>query len=50
MAEARNYGNMSMKDVIEAIIRDAMIAGSLAYPLRSEGYHRASNLILTDRL
>ena len=45
----RDYGNMEMKDVIESIIRDAKLAGSLAYPLRTEGYHKSSNLVLSDR-
>lgn len=46
---ARDYGNMEMKDVIESIVRDAKLAGSLSYPLRTEGYHKSSNLVLTDR-
>lgn len=48
--EERNYGNMEMKEVIELIIRDAKLAGSITYPLRTEGYHQCSNLIYTDRL
>ena len=50
MKEERNYGNMDMKDVIEAVIRDAKLAGTITYPLRTEGYHTCSNLVYTDRL
>ncbi len=48
--QERNYGNMEMKDVIESIIRDAKLAGTITYPLRTEGYHTCSNLTMTDRL
>ena len=48
--EARNYGNMSMNDVIEAVIRDSKIQGTITYPLRTEGYHKSSNLLYTERL
>ena len=50
MKEERNYGNMDMKDVVESIIRDAKLAGTITYPLRTEGYHTCSNLLYTDRL
>ena len=50
MESERKYGDMELKDLIETIIRDAMNAGSLCYPLRTEGYHRSSNLTNTDRL
>ena len=46
----RDYANMSMKDVIEAVIRDSKIQGTITYPLRTEGYHTCSNLLHTDRL
>ena len=48
--EARAYGDMELRDLIETIIRDSMLAGTITYPLRSEGYHKASNLTYTDRL
>lgn len=48
--EAKDYGNMDIKDLIEAIIEDSKKAGTITYPLRTEGYHQASNLLYTDRL
>ncbi|MBR0403656.1 MAG: hypothetical protein IJI68_00320 [Eggerthellaceae bacterium] len=48
--KVRDYGNMTMKEVIEAVIRDAKIQGTITYPLRTDGYHTCSNLIHTDRL
>ncbi len=50
MNQERNYGEMSMKDLIETIIRDSKIQGTITYPLRTEGYHTCSNLLFTDRL
>ena len=50
MDTGRDYGNMDIKELIETIIEDAKKAGSITYPLRTEGYHQASNLIYTDRL
>lgn len=50
MAQERDYGSMSMKDLIEDIIEQAKRQGCLTYPLRTEGYHKASNLLYTDRL
>ena len=47
---ASNYGDMTMNELIESIIKDAIKAGSITYPLRTEGYHKASNLLYTDRL
>jgi len=47
---ARNYGEMSMNDVIETIIRDSKLQGTITYPLRTEGYHTCSNLLYTERL
>ena len=46
----RDYANMTMKDVIETVITDAKLAGTITYPLRTEGYHTCSNLLYTDRL
>ena len=46
----RNYVNMELKDVIESIIRDSKLQGTITYPLRTEGYHTCSNLLFTDRL
>ena len=46
----RDYGNMSLNDLIETIIRDSKIQGTITYPLRTEGYHKASNLLYTERL
>ena len=48
--KARNYGDMTMNELVESIIRDAKAAGTITYPLRTEGYHTCSNLIHTDRL
>lgn len=48
--QERDYGNMDMKEVVETVIRDAKTAGTITYPLRTEGYHTCSNLIFTDRL
>jgi len=50
MNQERNYGEMSMKDLIETIIRDSKIQGTITYQLRTEGYHTCSNLLYTDRL
>ncbi len=47
---ARDYANMDMKDLIETIIRDSKLQGTITYPLRTEGYHTCSNLLFTDRL
>lgn len=46
----RNYVNMELKDLIESIIRDSKLQGTITYPLRTEGYHTCSNLLFTDRL
>lgn len=50
MSTERKYGEMAIKDVIESIIEDSKKAGTITYPLRTEGYHRCSNLLFTDRL
>ena len=50
MDTARKYGELSMNDLIETIIRDSKIAGTITYPLRTEGYHKCSNLLYTERL
>ena len=44
------YADMDTKELVETIIGDAMRAGTIAYPLRTEGYHRTRNLNYTDRL
>ena len=46
----RDYGNMTMKELIEDVIEQAKKQGCVTYPLRTEGYHQASNLLYTDRL
>ena len=46
----RDYAKMSMKEVIETVIRDSKLQGTITYPLRTEGYHTCSNLLYTDRL
>ena len=46
----RDYVNMDMKELIECIIRDSKLQGTITYPLRTEGYHTCSNLLMTDRL
>ena len=50
MANERKYGDMTMNDLIETIIQDSKLAGTITYPLRTEGYHQASNLTYTERL
>jgi len=50
MEIARNYADIELKDLVELVIQDAIKAGTIAYPLRTEGYHQASNLTYTDRL
>ena len=45
-----DYGNMTMEELIESVIKDAIKAGCITYPLRTEGYHQASNLLYTERL
>ena len=47
---ARNYGDMTMCELIENIIRDSKLQGTITYPLRTEGYHACSNLLYTERL
>ena len=41
---------MTLNELIETIIRDSKLADTITYPLRTEGYHQASNLIYTERL
>ena len=48
--QERNYAEMDLKDVIETVIRDSKLQGTITYPLRTEGYHKCSNLLYTDRL
>ena len=50
MKNERDYGNMTMNELIETIIRDSKIQGTITYPLRTEGYHKSSNLLYTERL
>jgi len=45
-----DYANMTMNELIECIIEDAKKAGTITYPLRTEGYHKCSNLLYTERL
>ena len=46
----RDYATMDMKSLVESIVSDSKVAGTITYPLRTEGYHSCSNLIYTDRL
>ncbi|MBQ9004311.1 MAG: hypothetical protein IJ087_20925 [Eggerthellaceae bacterium] len=46
----RDYAKMELKELIESIIRDSKLQGTITYPLRTEGYHKCSNLLNTDRL
>jgi hypothetical protein len=50
MEKVRDYGNMTLNELIETVIRDSKMAGTITYPLRTEGYHQASNLLYTERL
>ena len=50
MNEKRDYATMELKDLIETVIRDSKLQGTITYPLRTEGYHKCSNLLYTDRL
>ena len=45
-----DYANMTMSELIECIIEDSKKAGTITYPLRTEGYHKCSNLLYTERL
>ena len=45
-----DYVAMDLKALIETIIEDSKKAGTITYPLRTEGYHKCSNLLYTDRL
>lgn len=47
---AKNYGDMTMNELIEDVIAQAIKAGCITYPMRAEGYHQASNLVYTERL
>ena len=47
---ARDYASMTVEEVIETVIRDSKIQGTITYPLRTEGYHTCSNLLYTNRL
>ncbi len=46
----RDYAKLDLKDLIETVIEDAKKAGTINYPLRTNGYHQCSNLVNTDRL
>lgn len=46
----RNYAEMDDKAMVETVITDAKLAGTVTLPLRTEGYHQCSNLLFTDRL
>lgn len=48
--EERDYAAMSVHDLVESVIRDSKIQGTITYPLRTEGYHTCCNLMYTDRL
>ena len=45
-----DYANMTMCELIEDVIQNAIKAGTITYPLRVDGYHKCSNLLYTDRL
>ena len=49
-AKVNDYGKMTMNELIESIIEDSKKAGTITYPLRVDGYHKASNLLYTERL
>ena len=50
MEKIQDYASMTMCQLIETIIEDSKKAGTITYPLRTEGYHQASNLLYTERL
>ena len=50
MKAQRDYANTTLNELIEIIIEDSKKAGTITYPLRTEGYHQASNLLYTKRL
>ena len=50
MEKVNDYAKMTMNELVESIIEDAKKAGTITYPLRTEGYHKCSNLIYTERL
>ena len=49
-SKERKYGEMTLKEVVETVITDGRAAGTITFPLRTEGYHTCSNLLYTDRL
>ena len=46
--EEREYMGMDMKQMVESVLRDSKIQGTITYPLRTEGYHKCCNLMYTD--
>ncbi len=50
MQNERKYGEMTLNELIETVIEDAKKAGTVTFPLRTEGYHQSSNLLYTERL
>lgn len=46
----RDYASMDIKELVEAIIRDSKLQGTITYPFRTEGYHTCCNVMFTDRL
>lgn len=40
----RDYAKMSVQEVVDAVIRDAKIQGTVTMPLRLEGYHTCANV------
>ena len=47
---SRDYASMDIKTLIETIIRDSKMQGTVTIPFRTEGYHTCSNVMFTDRL
>ena len=48
--EERDYASMSVNDIVESVVRDSIIQGTVTYPLRTEGYHKCANIAFTDRV
>ena len=47
--ESRNYHDMSMKEMVESVIRDSKVQGTVTIPFRPDGYHTCCNVMYTDR-
>lgn len=49
-SEERNYADMSVEEVIKAVIRDSKIQGTVTLPLRRDGYHTCCNVMYVEEV